>query len=364
MKTIRRTAALILALLLALFPLVSCSDGGRTALEYEKVRMGERMYGYWLSHYKSVFLRTYEGASDTDEFWDSELSDGMTAEEYLNGVALENIKRYVAGSWLFDYMGLKVSSDMKDEVKKGIDEICSVHFDGDSEKFNEHLASIGIDRDILYNVYIMDVKVETVREYLYGVNGIINVPDSDRMAYLEKNYVRIEHIYVNNKYKLAVDENGEYIADENGMGTRVELTDEEKQAAEDKIEAIRAGISTGGDFDELWEKYSEDKLYPDGYYLLPSTPFIPEVVEAAFTLEVGETRELETEYGTHFIKRLELEGTPWDDEGSEDFFTDFEDDMRAYLFSVMVGETADKVTVHEDIVGEYTIRDVPESPYV
>lgn len=364
MKRIVRAAALLLALATAAVFVASCSDPGRTVLEYEKVKMGERMYGYWLSHYKYVFMHTYEHASDTDEFWDSELEDGQTAEEYLNAVALEDIKRYVAGAWLFDYMGLGVSSDMKKGVENGINDICDMMFDGDGEAFEAHLSSLGIDRDILYDAYIMDLKVETVREYLYGVNGVISVPDSDRMEYLKKNYVRIEHIYINNKYKLAVDENGEYVADEDGMGTRVEMTEEEVAEAEKKITAVRTGIDAGTDFDTLWHEYSEDQLYPDGYYLLPSTPFIPEVVEASFELEIGETKELETEYGTHFIKRLEMDGTPWNDDGSDDFFTDFEDNMRAYLFSVMVGETAKNVTVVDELVKEYSIRDVPESPYV
>ena len=261
-------------------------------------------------------------------------------------------------------MGLKLSADDKKNVEDGISDICDISFGGDAEKFDTHLSSLGIDRDILYDAYIKDLKVETVREYLYGVNGVINVPDSDRMEYLKENYVRIIHIYINNKYKLAVDENGEYIADENGMGTRVELTEEELSEKNGRIEAVRAGISAGDDFSGLWEKYSEDKLYPDGYYLLPDTPFIPEVVSAAFTLEIGEVKELETEYGTHFIMRTDMEGTPWNNDQNDDFFEDFEDDMRAYLFSAMIAETAENVNVIKDVTEAHSIRDVPVSPYV
>lgn len=365
MKTKGRLLAFLCALSLLFPSLLSCADKGPTALEYENVKIGEREYVYWLSHYKTVFLRTYEGASDTAEFWDSKIEGTeQTAEEYLNGLALENIKRYVAGAWLFNYMGMKLSADNKKSVENGISDICSLEFGGDEEKFNEHLTSLGIDRDVLYDAYIRDLEVELVKEYLYGINGVIKVPDSDRMEYLKEKYVRIMHIYVNNKYKLATDENGEYIADENGVGTRVALTEEELAEKEEKISAVRTGLSAGSAFAGLWERYSEDKLYPDGYYLLPTTPFIPEIVEAAFTLEIGEVGELETEYGTHFIIRLDMDGTPWDDEGSEDFFTDFEDDMREYLFSAMIAENAENVTVREDVTGAHSIRDVPESPYV
>lgn len=363
MKLKARILALLLAVVIAAAMLPSCSDPGPVALEYEGVRVNERMYGYWLSHYKNVYLRSYAGGVDNDAFWDSVLEDGQTADEYLTSLAIRNIKRYVAGAWLFDYMGLKLTSDMKNDVKQGIEDVCEMMFDGDVNAFDEYLDTLGIDRDILYDAYIMDVKLEYVREYLYGVNGIINVPDSDRTIYLNENYVRIEHILVNNKYKLKTDENGEYISDENGYGIRTELTEEELAKKNEVIDLIRRGIAVDIDFEELWEVYSEDQLYPEGYYLLPTTPFIPEVVGAAFTLEIGEIKELETEYGTHFIRRIEMEGTPWDDEESADFFDDFEDDMRAYLFTVMIDETADKVTVYDEVTGGISLRDVPASPY-
>ncbi len=362
----RRLFTLLAAVLLALASfgaLTSCSGGGPVALEYENVRIGERMYRYWLSHYKYVFLHTYEGATDTSSFWDSELDDGKTAEEVLTELANENIKRYVAGAWLFDYTGLRLTADQKKGVKDGIEDVCEMMFNGDDEGFDAYLESLGIDRDILYDAYIMDLKVSLLKEYLYGVSGIISVPDSDRMAYLKEKYVRIGHIFVNDEYKWATDEDGNYITDEKGNAKKEELTEEERGKAREKIEAIRAGLSTGSNFRDLWEKYTEDSLYPDGYYLLPTTPFITEVVEAAFELEVDEVRELHTEYGTHFIKRYEMEGTPWDDEGSKDFFEDFEDDMRDYLFSAMLSETVEKVKINEEVTGEYRLREVPSAQY-
>lgn len=363
MRSKVRILSFLLAVIIAAAMLPSCSDRSPTALEYEGVRVNEKMYGYWLSHYKYVYLRSYAGASDSDAFWNSELEDGQTANEYLTSLAVKNIKRYVAGAWMFDHMGLKLTSDMKNDVKQGIDDMIDLMFDGDGDRFDAYLESLGIDRDVLYDAYIIDVKLEHVREYLYGVNGIINVPDSDRMIYLNDNYVRIEHIYINNKYKLQTDENGEYIADENGYGIRTELTEDELAEKNRVISLVEQGIEFDIDFEELREAYSEDQLYPGGYYLLPTTPFISDVVEASLTLQIGEIKELETEYGTHFIRRMEMEGTPWDDDENKDFFEDFEDDMRAYLFTVMIDDTADKVTVYDEITGGISLRDVPESPY-
>ncbi len=351
--------------LLLIFPtaLMSCSKKEPAAFEYDGVAVSERMYGYWLSHYKYVFLHTYEGAEDTDDFWNSELSDGRRAEEVLSELADENIKRYVAGAWLFDYTGLRLTAEQKKEVRTGIDDICEMSFDGDEDAFDMYLSSLGIDKDVLYDAYIMDLKVNTLREYLYGVSGIIDVPDSDRMAYLKEKYVRIEHIYINDEYKWATDENGDYVTGEDGKTVKLELTEEEAAEEKAKADAVRDGIKEGKDFRDLWELYTEDRLYPDGYYLLPDTPFIKEVVDAAFDLEIGETAELHTEYGTHFIKRYEMDGTPWDDEGSKDFFEDFEDDMRAYLFTVMLGETVEKIEENKEITDKFSLRSVPQARY-
>ena len=368
MTVIKRIFAALLSVSLLLgsaAALSSCGENGPAALEYEGVRVSEKLYAYWMAHYKHAFLTTYRDASDTDEFWNSTLENGQTAEEYLTSVVNRNVSRYAAAAWLFDYMKLKLTSGMKKEVENGIDEICQYSFGGDKEKFNEYLAEIGIDRDTLYDAYIMDVKLNYVKEYLYGVSGVINVPDSDRMAYLEEKYVRIAHIYVNDKFKWETDEDGEYVTDEDGHGKKRGLTEDEAASAAETIDAVRRGLENGTDFGELWEEYSEDKLYPGGYYLLPTTSgFFDEVVSAAFGLEIGETRELETEYGVHFIKRYKMEGTPWNDSGSADFFGDFEDDMRSYLFTVMIDEVAADVTVNEDITGAHKLRDAAVAQYV
>lgn len=368
----RITAALLSATLLlgAASALSSCGERGPFAFEYESegehAGIDEAQYAYWMAHYKHVFLSSYKDASDTAEFWDSTLDNGQTAEAYLTDVVNKNVARYVAAAWMFDYMGLDLTSEMKKEVEDGIDEIVTYSFDGDEEKFNEYLSKIGIDRDTLYDAYIMDVKMNAVKEAMYGVSGVINVPDSDRMAYLNEKYVRICHIYVNDKFKFRKDENGEYVTDGDGRAIRDPLTEEEAAEAEEKIEAIRAALDSGEEFEKVWEEYSEDKLYPKGYYLLPTTPFFSgtDVVPTAFELEVGEMRELETEYGVHFIKRYEPAGTPWDDDDLSDFFGDFEDDMRSYLFTVALDKVSVDVKIDSSITGAHKLRDSEIAQYV
>lgn len=353
-------------LLIAVLALTSCSDKGTVAMEYDGVTVTEEMYLYWMSHYKAVFMENFADVVDSDEFWDSTVSEGMTAEEYFTEITVENVKKNIAAVWLFDYMGLSFTSEMKKEIKDGIEDLKTNLSDGDGEKFAEMLAEYGIDEDTLYDVYVMDAKISYAYEYLYGSGGVISIPDSDKLEFMKENYVHIQHIYVNNNFK--------YVTVENELGTLTHdpdtgeaytevLTEDEKAAKDATVAAIDSAIADGEAFEDVWEEYSEDKYYADGYYLKADTPFIPEVVDAAFELEVGETVRLETEYGVHYVKRYEIEGTPWSDKSSADFFSDFDTELADYVFTVMISETAEKVGVKEDIIGKYKLRDVTPNYY-
>lgn len=360
----KKIIAVILAF--AALALTSCADKGTVALEYDGVTVTEKMYLYWMSHYKAIFMESYAEVVDSDEFWDSTVSDGMTAEEYFTKITVENVKKNIAAVWLFDYMGLSFTSDMKKEIKDGIEDLKTTLADGDDKKFAEMLAEYGIDEDTLYDVYVMDAKISYAYEYLYGSGGVISIPDSDKLEFTKENYVRIQHIYVNNNFK--------YITVENELGTLThdpdtgeayteELTEAEKAEKNATVAKIDKAISDGDAFEDVWEEYSEDKYYANGYYLTKDTPFIAEVVDAAFELEIGETVRLETEYGVHYIKRYEIEGTPWSDDASKDFFSDFDSALADYVFTVMISETAEKVKVKDDVTGKYRLRDVSPNYY-
>ena len=359
-------AAAQILLTLLLLCLSSCSGSrGPIAMQYEDTTVTEGMYLYYMSHYKSVFINNYSSVTDTAEFWASDLVEGMTAEEYFSEVIEENVKKNLAGAYLFDYMKLSFNSGMKDAVKDGIKDLCVTLCDGDYDKFDEMLAEYGLDRDILYDVYVMDAKVGYAHDYLYGDYGIIEIPDADKMIYLKENYSHIQHIYINNKYSYILDENGNRTYEqETGKYYTQALTDEQQSAADAKIEAVRNGLEGGGDFDALWDEYSEDKLYDDGYYLLPETPFISEIVTAAFELDIGEVTEIETEHGVHFIKRYDMEGSPWDDAGSKDFFEDFMTNLKDHSYTVMLGQTTESITVNRDIINKYKLSEVKPNRYV
>ncbi|MGB4466345.1 MAG: hypothetical protein WBI55_09580 [Eubacteriales bacterium] len=360
---IKFTALIIAAATIAIV-LSACGNAGEPALEYGDIVVTSRMYEYWAAHYKAVFMRSYAGISDTDEFWDSEASDGMTAEEYLSSTLLENVKKNVAGAWLFDYMGLKFTSKMRKEIKEGIKSLRDNLTDGKKRAFNEYLSQFGINDDILYDIYVMDAKVSYCYNYLFGKSGIAEISDNDRKIFLDENYTHIQHLYINNKYKYVLDKNGNYTYDEHGKVVTADLTSEEIAEKEEAIAAVEGGLNSEVSFEELWDEYSEDKYYEKGYYISSDTKFITEVVTAAFKIEVGEWTKVETQYGVHFIKRYAMGEAPWNDKTYADFFIDFEDKLKEYLFTKMLGEITDKITVYSDATSKIKLRDVKPSYYV
>ncbi len=362
----KRIVALVLAAV-TLITLASCGKRGTIAMEYEDVYITEEMYGYWLAHYKAIFMENYTGVTDTDTFWDSVISENMTAEEYFTAVAEENIKKTVATAWLFDYMGLSFTNTMKKEVKSGIEDLSEMLFDGNDAEFDAYLSTFGVDRDDLYEIYVMDAKVEYVYNYLYGSSGVMNIPDSDKLVYTKDNYSHIVHIYVNNNFRYVTVESelGTLTHDpETGEAYTEELTEAEKAEKNATIAAIDAALADGDDFIDVWEEYSEDKLYKDGYYLKEGSTFIAEVVDAAFEMEIGEVVRLETKYGVHYIKRFGIEGTPWSNEANKDFFGSFDGDIADYVFNVMLTETASKVNVNTDITKKFALRDIEPNYYI
>ncbi|MCD7776022.1 MAG: peptidylprolyl isomerase, partial [Firmicutes bacterium] len=208
-------------------------------------------------------------------------------------------------------------------------------------------------------VYIMDTMVSYAYQYSYGTSGVLTISDEEKLEYTKEHYSNIQHLYINNKFRYATDSDGDYLYDdETGAYYRIDLTDDELAEKSATIETIKSELEAGTSFEELWSLYSEDQLYEDGYYIYEGMDgFIDEVVEAALEMEVGDIICIETEYGTHFLKRYEITGEPWDDDASEDFFEDFDDNIADYMFTALINDYADDVTVNTELTSQYSLRD-------
>lgn len=334
----------------------ACSS--ESVMSYGSHSINENEFCYYLATYKGKYAQTYSDFENTAEYFSAVVTDdGQTAEDVLYSAVVHNVEMTLVCEQMFDDYGLQLSSSIEDTINSYIDDFVTEYSEGSKSKFNAALGAYGVNIKMLKKIYLRDEKVSELYDALYGSDGVIGITDDDRQNYLDENYVRVRHIYVNNKYVYATDEDGVQEYTEDGLKKKRELTSDELAAKQALIDAIDESLAEGGDFEEVYEAFSEDKYYENGYYISADMDFIEEVTESALSLEVGEYKKIETDYGTHYIMRLEMDEKPWEDSDNADFFDDYDTTVGEALFAALVEEKITGVELNNDILDEYTIAD-------
>ena len=344
------------ATLLAACALASCSS--ESVMTYGSHSINENEFSYYLATYKGKYAQTYTDFKNTPEYFSSVVTDdGQTVEDVLYSAVVHNVEMTLVCEQMFDDYGLSLSRSVEDTINSYIDDFVDEYADGSRNKFNAALGAYGVNINMLKKIYLRDEKVSALYDALYGTNGIIGITDEDRQNYLDENYVRVRHIYVNNKYMYATDEDGVQEYTDDGLRKKRELTAEELAAKQALIDAIDESLAEGADFDEVYDAFSEDKYYKNGYYISENMDFIEDVTDSAMSLEVGEYKKIETDYGTHYIMRLEMDEKPWENEDNSDFFDGYDTTVGQALFADMAEEKISEVVLNEEVLGEYTMAD-------
>ena len=352
-----RWIALFLALVCMLIVCGGCAAAPAEVMTYGKSAVTVNMYRYWLSSYKGSFMYTYSDMANTDAFWDTVLYDDVSTEEYLNEVVVDNVKRTLVCMELFRQKGLKLSAATEEDIDSYIDELITERAGGSKNVFNQELAGLGINIRMLRDIYRYEEQTNQLISFLYGNGGERAMTEEKIDAYCRENYVRIRHIYVNDAYTYDTDDKGYYQSNEDGTVKFRELNAEEAAAKADVIAKIEADLGDGRDFEAIYNDYSEDTYYKNGYYLTRQTNFISEVVDAAFGLQVGEYVKIESDYGTHWIMRLEMDERPYENDENIDFFGTIESDAENADFRAYLDTLLPEVEVNEAEIEKYSIRD-------
>lgn len=344
------------ATLLAACALVSCSS--ESVMTYGSHSINENEFSYYLATYKGKYAQTYADFKNTPEYFSSVVTDdGQTVEDVLYSAVVHNVEMTLVCEQMFDDYGLSLSRSVEDTINSYIGDFVDEYADGSRNKFNAALGAYGVNINMLKKIYLRDEKVSALYDALYGTNGIIGITDEDRQNYLDENYVRVRHIYVNNKYMYATDEDGVQEYTDDGLRKKRELTAEELAAKQALIDAIDESLAEGADFDEVYDAFSEDKYYKNGYYISENMDFIEDVTDSAMSLEVGEYKKIETDYGTHYIMRLKMDEKPWENEDNSDFFDGYDTTVGQALFADMAEEKISEVVLNEEVLGKYTMAD-------
>ncbi|MFA5389343.1 MAG: peptidylprolyl isomerase [Candidatus Omnitrophota bacterium] len=152
------------------------------------------------------------------------------------------------------------------------------------------------------NIQLKDLK-EDVKKGTY-INAYLEKEVFSKLAPVTEEEKKQE--YETNKDKLNVPE--EARASHILIKTADKATDEEKQKAKEKIEALRAKAISGEDFDKLAKENSEDGSAANGGDLgyFKRGDMVKPFEDAAFGLEKGQISPVvETQFGYHIIKTID-----------------------------------------------------------
>ncbi len=339
MKMKIRVSAICLAVCLLLpLALVACGGGGETVLSYKNVRLTEDIYRYWLGCYRAQFYHSETEATMAD----------------FAALAEENIKRSVICVGLFDAYGLQLDTAARETVKAAMERL--VENAGGKQALEEQAAAWGIGYKGLENVITYEQKAAALRQYLFGVGGIYTVSEQEKSDFYKENYARVQMIYIPYVDFVLDDDGNRVFNPQKGIYEYESKSGAEIAAQEEKVAALRAAVTDGIDekeFLELMKLYNEDKSaeeYPNGYYFTALEnygTYIKEIPAAATDMEIGEAREVKSEYGAHFLLRLSPEDGGYDKPENADFFENFDTLVTDRAFFVVISSELKNVTAHE-----------------
>ena len=373
----KRCLCAVLSVLMTLLLLCACAaDTSAPVMRYELTEVTENMYTYWISVYKSYYLKML-GGEDTENYLTSAFTvqnDRGELEETTVGAYLgERIRDIIDSNcislYLFDYYKLSLPASVVSAVNETVN--AEIENAGGRKALNEALAPIGLNADSLREMYLADEKISHVYEYLYGdaqlgTNGAEPITNEQYNNFYQENYACVRHIYIRTADKNIVDENGNAVLDEQGNVVTAELTAEEAAAKLALCGDLMARLNAGEDFKTLEAEYSEDAgrhTLTEGYVLSRTTALPDEFIDAAFDMEIGELRRVDASYATHLMLRCELPPMIWNTPAYESLMGDFKEYVKSEVYAEKIAPMIEKISYDTDLLDKHTIYNTPITIY-
>ncbi len=348
MKKIIKTAALILAVLMMALPFASCSGYGTPVMELGGTEITENMIEFWLSRYKAQFEYYYSAAileqyqlDKLDQFWEisADSETGETFDDVMSGFIYENAKTYLCSLYLFEQLGLSLPENTVRSVDDLMEDLLEEYASGSKSEFNALLSTYGVNYKLLRELYLIDEKVDYLQEHLFGNGGTFGVTKIDKENYYQENYVRMQQICIFINERPVVDENGNYVLDEDGYTKVEDMSAADTQEARERAAEAITKLNNKESFESVSAKYDEntaDNAYTSGIYIsqdsaMGTDPALEKIYNELVSMEVGQIKLIETETGLHIVKKLELDEGAYDKEINSDFFKFYDPDTQNYV---------------------------------
>ncbi len=361
-----RILKVLASMLLCIALLASCTgDSSNVIISAEGTQSADitaNMYHYFASTSKANFMHSYTDIKDTEEFWSSEYEDGKTYAEYLDNLVLEDIKTTAVCLSLYNEMRLSLTESQREAIDKEIEGYLTEYAGGNKNTLNKALSVYGANLSILREIKEAEAKRTLVFDFLYSNDGEKALTTEDYEKYYQENYYRFQVIYINNKFEYVKDADGNYATNADGTYITRALSGDALDEKNNNIKAIRDGLADGKDFDSLYNTYSEQKSYANGYYFTASGSYSNAVfyrlIADIAAVEIGETTVSEYDSGTYIMKRLPLDTGAWNNSTNKDFFDSFKTIAANAAFRVFTSEQFDRLTIDTELISKYSVAKI------
>ena len=426
-KHVLRALALLLVLTLVVPVFSACARHGKTAIRVGDHEISVNVYMLYLSRMKGSLSAAGESVNDPD-YWKTYIStDGTTYNEYYTGKVLEGMKQIAAALYLYDELGLELSSDMEDSIDAWIDTLVEEVADGSKSQMNSILSAYGANLTVLRDAALLEARIEQLKTHLYGESGALlgatakeefyqatyyrgfqmlyanYYPDHEKDAegnsvYYQKDSAKIAYDTENGVATEEKDKNGDtvyrkqkddgslgaiaydsekgtlkYFKDEDGEQTYSFYSDEEMELRYDILSEIAEKCKNNPAlYLDYAAKLSDNTEFnstyaPNGMYFSAGA-YVSDQVFGTFAtelakLEIGELAILESEIGYYLIMRVDLDTEAWAHDANARWFSTMNTLCVEYMLQQRTADYLQYVNVDESLLEGIDMASIAANNY-
>ena len=341
----------------AVLGLIAAVKEVRSVVKYENISMDKETVHYLASYYKMIYIRSLKlsgvDASDTEEFWQSEKSEGVSYGDDFKASFAQYVASLAVAANIY-LENKEYTAQDKIIVSRSCEEILFAYTNNSISDFNDETKDLGFDFNDFKNAAAILYKAEQAGSLIYGVSGekIASNP-----ALCEEYLSEYSHVYLL------------------FYNTKGDMTDSEREAKEAKISELTDAINAKNNgenmainsevfMSNLKSSDGDSAMHEIGYYFHPSaektaefaTAFA-EVVSASYEMNEGDFLRVDCSVGTCFIYKTAPSAGAYSDENNI-FFSDFYADASAYHYTLALTELISDVTF-KDTYYDIDILSIP-----
>lgn len=345
MKAVKRLIAILLVACMT-FTLTGCGDTTWIAKDDQGFVVPVGAYTYY--EYYTYTMMLSQGIITADSNLEEvEVSDGKNAQDFINELAIDNVKYLIELEHRFNEAGLTITDEQKAALELENDTdgtIAGTQYAMNKNFFTKN--GVAKSSVILASLDggLAGLKEELLYDHQYGVNGLTPITDEEIKQYYADNYLYISYI-------------SEPIASVGGASSSVDTEMQAKVKA--AYEAYKSDCESGKkDFETIVSEYAEKG---DNYYGISKNSYSKtsgsELLTAVEGIAEGEYLYHEIGSRAYLIHRLKASDSKYLE--NEDNVDNIRSSMKMTEFQNEILEAAKAnttITINESAQKKFAIQ--------